>query len=223
MVVVEDQQGRVSPPSSRVSVTFIAAPEPPENLTAVAGEGQVRLAWSPPTRLVDGRPATGEIRYEVLRAPAPDAPAQLITPAPIAETELTDRGLENDRTYYYAVRAVRQEAGTTARGRPGERTAATPVDTTPPAPPQELVAIPAPRTVRLAWRPSPDPDVAAYVIYRARPGRDFERVGSTQPPATVFTDRDVPSGTWRYTVTALDSALRPNESARSNVVTVTVP
>jgi fibronectin type 3 domain-containing protein len=189
----------------------------------VAGEGQVRLEWTPPARLVDGSPTTGEILYEVLRAPAPDAPAQVVTPEPVADTRLTDRGLENDRTYYYAVRAVRREAGTTARGGPSERVAATPVDTTPPAPPRDLVAVPAARTVRLSWRGSPDPDVAAYVVYRAGPGGDFERVGSVHPPATVFVDRDVPPGTWRYAVTALDAARRPNESARSNVVTVTVP
>jgi fibronectin type 3 domain-containing protein/predicted small lipoprotein YifL len=223
VVLVEDAAGRVSPPSPRVSLTFIAAPAPPEHVTATAGEGQVRLEWAPPARLVDGSPVTGEILYEVLRAPAADAPAQVITPVPVAETALTDRGLENDRTYFYAVRAVRREAGTTARGRPSERTAATPVDVTPPRPPEELVAIPAAGTVRLAWRASPDPDVAAYVVYRARPGGDFERVGSARPPATVFTDRDVPPGTWRYAVTAVDAARRPNESARSNVVTVTVP
>jgi predicted small lipoprotein YifL len=223
VVVVEDPEGRVSPPSPRLSVTFIAAPGPPERVTAIAGDREVHLDWTPPRRLADGSPATGEFRYEVLRAPAPEAPAEVITPSPIAETFLTDRGLQNDRPYYYAVRAVRREAGTTARGRPSERVEVTPIDTTPPAPPGELVAIPSPRTVRLSWRPSPDADVAAYVIYRARAGGEFERVGSTQPPLTVFTDRDVPAGTWRYAVTALDAALRPNESARSNVVTVTVP
>jgi len=69
----------------------------------------------------------------------------------------------------------------------------------------------------------PDPDVAAYVIYRANPTGPFERVGTARPPAVVFVDRDVVPGTYRYAVAAEDASARPNESARSNEVTVTVP
>jgi len=42
-------------------------------------------------------------------------------------------------------------------------------------------------------------------------------------PGTTFTDRDVSPGTYRYAVTAQDTSVRANESARSNEVTVTVP
>ena len=39
----------------------------------------------------------------------------------------------------------------------------------------------------------------------------------------IYTDRDVKAGTtYRYAVTALDRARRPNESPRSNVVSVRV-
>jgi hypothetical protein len=99
----------------------------------------------------------------------------------------------------------------------------TPRKTTPPAPPANLVAIPSQATVRLAWSPSPDPDVAGYVVYRADARGPFVRVGSTRAPTTVFVDRDVPRGTHRYAVTAEDAASLPNQSLHSNEVTVTVP
>jgi hypothetical protein len=44
-----------------------------------------------------------------------------------------------------------------------------------------------------------------------------------RPPTTTFVDRNVPPGTYRYTVTAQDASARANESGPSNEVTVTVP
>lgn len=223
VVVTEDASGRVSSPSARISLTLIVSPEAPLGLRADAGENAARLRWRPPERLADGSPLTGELTYDVLRAPAADAPLEVVTPAPLATTELLDRSLENDRTYYYSVRARRHQAGVTALGPPSARVAVTPRDFTPPSTPTELIATPAADGVRLSWRASPEPDVAAYVIYRAGARGDFVRVGSARAPTTVFVDRDVPRGTYRYVVTALDGGAQPNESARSGVVTVTVP
>jgi hypothetical protein len=94
---------------------------------------------------------------------------------------------------------------------------------TPPSPPQSLVAVTAPDGVRLSWAPSPEADVAAYVVYRAPARGGFVRVGSARAPATTFTDRSVPAGTYRYAVTAEDAGSRANESGRSNEATVSVP
>lgn len=223
VVVTEDTQGRVSPPSPRVSLSYIAAPAPPGGLAATPGDREVQLRWDPSTRLVDGTPPPGPLGYEVLRAPGPGEPlAPLARTAP-GVTTLTDRGLENDRTYAYAVRGVRTEGTTTAVGETSGRVLATPRDTTPPAPPTNLVAIPSEGTVRLSWSASPDPDVAGYIIYRAPEGGAFARVGSVRSPTTVFVDREVPRGSQRYVVTAQDSAVQPNESAHSTEVRVTVP
>lgn len=223
VVLVEDAHGRVSPPSGRLSLTYLAPPAPPDALVADAGESEVTVRWQAPARLADGRPLTGDLAYEVLRRREPDGPLQTVTAEPLAATRVTDRGLENDRTYTYAVRALRRAAGSTARGEPSERVAATPLDMTPPSPPRNLVAVTAADGVRLSWVPSPEADVAAYVVYRA-PGRGgFVRVGSARAPATTFTDRNVAAGTYRYVVTAEDASSRANESGRSNEVTVSVP
>jgi hypothetical protein len=223
VVVTTDAQGRTSAPSPRVTLTFLAAPEAPGEVRAEPGERQVRLTWRPPARLIDGSAVSAPLAYDVLRAPSPEAPLAAVARTEPGATSAVDRGLENDRTYHYAVRAVRQEGGTTAEGAQTARIAATPTDLTAPAPPANLVAIPSAGTVRLSWTPSPDADVATYVVYRAGPGGAFERVGSVRAPGTTFTDRDVPAGDHRYAVTAQDTSAAANESRRSSEASVVVP
>ena len=223
VVLVEDGQGRLSPPSARLSVMYIAPPAPPGDLEATAGEGEVRLRWTPPDRLVDGGPVQGTITYEVARATGAEGAPRTITTAPVGDTTFTDRGLVNDQTYAYAVRALRTDASGRARGPLSSPVTATPIDLTPPAPPRDLVAVVAAGDVRLSWGASSDPDVARYVIYRADPRGTFTRAGSTVPPSTTFVDRAVPPGTYLYVVTAQDRSARANESARSNAVDAVVP
>jgi len=221
-ITTGDPHGRVGPPSLRVSVSYAAAPAEPEHLVAEPGEGAVRLRWDAVSKLLDGTTATDPLKYEVLRAPSAEgdlAPAA----AAVSDTALTDGNLENDREYYYAVRAVRVVAGTTVYGRPSARIAATPRDVTPPSPPANLVAIPSEGVVRLSWTASPETDVAGYIVYRAPATGGFERIGSVDVPATTYLDRTVARGTYRYVVTAQDRAARPNESRRSNEVRVTLP
>jgi hypothetical protein len=223
VVVTTDARGRMSAPSLRASVVYIAAPEAPSGLTAAAGDGEVRLSWQPPARLVNGTPVTGALTYEVLRAPdAATAPA-VVGRSGAGETAFVDRDVTNERTYRYTVRAVRAEGEATTTGPASATVTATPVKMTAPDPPTNLVAIPSAGEVRLSWTPSRAADVGAYVVYRARPGGRFERVGSARPPGTTFTDRPVPPGRYRYVVTAQDTSTRANESARSNEVTVAVP
>src|SRR5206468_3071744 len=128
------------------------------------------------------------------------------------------------------IAAPEPPAGVTAR--PGEREAhlawqppARFVDGSAAAGPlaYEVLRAPAADTVRLSWSPSPDSDVAGYVVYRAAAEGAFVRVGSTRAPTTAFVDRDVPRGTYRYAVTAQDRASLPNQSRHSNEVTVSVP
>jgi len=222
VVLTGDSQGRIGPPSHRVSVSYAAAPAEPENVVAEPGERAVRLRWSAATRLLDGSPVTDILNYEVLRAPAADAELAPVSP-PVSDTALTDSDLENDRAYYYAVRAVRKVAGTTLYGRPSPRVAVTPRDVTPPSPPANLVGIASEGVVRLSWSPSPETDVAGYIVYRAPEAGGFERIGATTAPSTTYVDRTVTRGTYRYAVTAQDRAARPNESGRSNEARVSLP
>ncbi|MGH7279755.1 MAG: fibronectin type III domain-containing protein, partial [Candidatus Rokuibacteriota bacterium] len=223
VVVTEDAEGRASAPSPRVPVTFIAAPAVPRDLVGEPGEGQARLRWSPPASLVDGTPAPADLMYEVLRAAEPGAALTVVTPAPITSTTFLDQNLENERVYAYAVRAVRREMATTARGEATPRVVVMPVDMTAPSAPTALVAVPVPGAVQLSWRASPEADVGTYVIYRAPEGGAFARVGSVPAPDTTFVDRELSPGRYRYAVSAQDTGTRANESARSAEATVIVP
>jgi fibronectin type 3 domain-containing protein len=223
VLVAEDARGHVSRPSERVTLTLIAPPAVPGPLRATSGEREVRLVWQAPAQLQDGAALTEPLTYEVLRGIAPEAPLAVVAKTAPGATSFVDREVENERSYAYAIRALRSAQGSIARGEPTERVTATPVDMTPPAPPTELVAIPSEGAVRLAWIGSPDTDVARYVVYRGREGGALERVGSAPAPGTTFTDRGVPAGRWRYAVSAQDTSSRANESPRSAEVTVTVP
>jgi fibronectin type 3 domain-containing protein len=223
VVTAEDATGRISAPSERLVVPFVAAPKAPAALDARPEDGRVTLTWQPPPALVDGSPVTGDIRYVILRGSGATGPLAAITPQPLADTTYTDTGLDNDADYRYAVRAVRVEPSVTAAGEASAAVTVAPLDTTPPSAPTGLVAVPSADAVRLAWNASPEPDVATYAIYRATGNGDFMRIATTTAPGTIHTDGDVKAGTtYRYAVTALDRARRTNESARSNVVSVRV-
>jgi len=224
VTTVIDSTGRSSAPSERLAVLFLAAPRPPEALTADAGDAEVRLAWKPPTELVDGSPLRGDISYVILRGAGAEGALQPVKDERVTGTTFVDRGLGNETTYRYVVRAVRKEGEATAYGEPSMVATATPVRRTPPAAPRNLLAIPSETAVRLTWTASVSPDVATYAIYRATGTGAFVRIGTTPAINIVFTDRDVKRGEqYRYAVTALDRARTPNESSQSNVVTVTVP
>jgi fibronectin type 3 domain-containing protein len=184
----------------------------------------VTLTWEAPRELLDGSPAPADLRYIVLRGAGAAGALAPITAEPRAGTSYTDEGLENDADYRYAVRAVRVEPTVHATGAASAPVLASPADTTPPAPPAALLAVPSAGAVRLAWNPSGAPDVAAYAVYRGGETGELVRIATVLPATTVYLDQDVRSGaTYRYAVTALDRARRPNESPRSNIVSARVP
>jgi predicted small lipoprotein YifL len=224
VVTAEDTLGRSSGPSERLVVPYLAAPKAPRALGAAPGDRRISLTWQPPAELTDGSPAPGDLRYLVLRGAGAEGALAPITPRPVEGTSFTDEGVDNDTDYRYAVRAVRVEPAVSATGEASPSVVVAAADTTPPAAPANLLAVPTAGTVRLAWNPSGSPDVAVYAIYRAGQTGDFVRIATTMAIATVYVDRDVrPGTTYRYAVTALDRARRPNESPRSNEISVRVP
>ena len=224
VVTAEDTLGRSSGPSERLVVPYLAAPKAPRALGAAPGDRRISLTWQPPAELTDGSPAPGDLRYLVLRGAGAEGALAPITPRPVEGTSFTDEGVDNDTDYRYAVRAVRVEPAVSATGEASASVVVAAADTTPPAAPANLLAVPTAGAVRLAWNPSGSPDVAVYAIYRAGETGDFVRIATTMAIATVYVDRDVrPGTTYRYAVTALDRARRPNESPRSNEISVRVP
>ena len=223
VVTARDSTGRTSPPSQRLVIPFLAAAEPPRSLRAVPGDREVALTWNPPETFTDGTPVTGQVAYQVLRGAA-DGPLVVVSPGQVTGTSYTDKGLENDAEYRFAVRAVRVDPRVSAVGPASDPVIASPIKTTPPSPPGDLAVVPSAGAMRLAWKPSPEEDVAFYAVYRATGGGAFTRIGTAVGGITTFIDHDVVAGTsYRYAVTAIDRARKPNESAHSNEAAATAP
>jgi hypothetical protein len=217
-----DAQGRSSSPSERRPITFLAAPRPPHDLEATGGNHQVTLSWRAPAQFMDGSPTGGDLRYIVVRGVGSTGPLAAITREPITATSYTETGLENETAYRYAVRAVRVDPRATVTGAQSVVVAVRTVETARPTPPRNLVAVPSGGAFRLAWTPSPEANIALYAVYRAIGAGSLVRIGTTPASNTTYVDGNArPGVTYRYVVTAIDDARRPNESAPSNEVTVT--
>ncbi len=226
VVTAVDAERRASPPSNRVAVDLLAAPLAPTNVRAEAGDGRIRLAWQPPERNEDGSPIVGPLGYHVFRTTSSDAlRGRPLTPEPLTNPEFLDLAVENETTYYYTVRAIHSKAGSQIQSQDSSVVAAKPEDTTPPSSPRNLVAVPTEGGVRLAWEPSPEADVAGYLIHRSTvAGRGYAPLFRRPQPGTTYVDSSVRRGeTYFYVVTAVDRSPRANESVPSAEVRVTVP
>lgn len=153
----------------------IATRPPPTAPRDVAAEPlQVRcvpLAWAV-------HPEEDVVRYDVFRADSDAGPFTFIGSAEGRETaSYLDGGkdpgnLEDDRAYFYCVRAINS---VTAESDDSEVVMAT----TRPVPPAVAgldAATGLPRRVELAWETSPDEKVIAYEIERSESGGDFTRI-----------------------------------------------
>jgi fibronectin type 3 domain-containing protein len=143
----------------------------------------------------------------------------------MVEAQLRDTAVENETTYYYVVRSAGGDRPPWRESTNSNEASATPIDLTPPAPPQGLTAIPAPGVVSVSWTANAEPDLFGYLVYRRElPSLIPVRLTANPVQTTTFTDRAVRSGAaYIYTVTAVDRSSRRNESSPSPEVTVEVP
>ena len=83
-----------------------------------------------------------------------------------------------------------------------------------PAAPSGVAALVREGAVELSWSPSSEPDLAAYRVYRARPGGAPERIAEVASGESAYRDAAADRGVpFLYTVTAVDGA--GNESPPS--------
>ncbi|HEX5301994.1 MAG TPA: fibronectin type III domain-containing protein, partial [Streptosporangiaceae bacterium] len=165
-------------------------PSPPTGLTAVAGNGQVSLSWSPPTS--NGGAAI--IGYDVFQGGS--AVSGLV-----GGTSYTVTGLTNGTTYSFSVDAVNDAQLHSAPSSPASATPVAPV--TAPGAPGGLTAAAGDAQVSLSWQaPSADGGAAvtSYNVYQG--GRKAATVTGTG--ATV---QNLSNGTtYSFTVTAVNKA-----------------
>ncbi len=188
---------------------------PVEGLEAVAGELRaIPLRWQPSR----DRDVVG---YVVERAPEASGPFSYVATvvdrfrtvyvdrgvdlAPKRQSGQAAGGLGHGETYYYRVRPL------DGRGRRGsvEPLTVSAATAERPAPPAGLEAHShLPRRVALRWDPSPDPNVASYVVSRSpsASGQYAELARIEGRYQSVFLDKELPDlGVFYYRVSSVDS------------------
>ncbi|WP_448611762.1 fibronectin type III domain-containing protein [Geodermatophilus sp. URMC 60] len=198
-LVAVDGHGNRSAASTPVGVTptDLTAPAAPTGLTAVRGDGQVTLTWTP-----NAEPDLAS--YRVLRDGVEVA---TVTGA----TTYRDTALVNDTTYRYTLAAVDTHGN---RSVSSAAVTATPHELSAPAPPTGLVATPGDRRVDLAWTANTETDLASYRVLREG------AVLATVTGATTYTDTAVVNdSTYGYALVAVDT--HDNASAPSETVPAT--
>ncbi|MCP4712898.1 MAG: hypothetical protein GY869_30085, partial [Planctomycetes bacterium] len=200
-ITAVDSAGNASGYSNEVSETPVdeTPPADPQNLNATAGDEQIDLDW-------DANSEPDLTKYRIYRdtvSPATTLVDSVVGAPPVAL--YPDTGLINGQIYYYRITAV-DNAGN-ASGYSNE-VSETPVDTTPPADPQNPVAIPSNQQIYLYWDANSEPDLAKYRIYRDLSATATTLVDSVTgaPLDWAYIDNNVTNGTtYYYRITAVDS------------------
>jgi hypothetical protein len=214
------------PPSKEVMVSISPSPNPPTDLTALAGDGAVFLSWKPSRGRVDGRELARAPWYNIYRGKSSSRyEGKPVNPEPIAEHSYADVGLQNEVRYHYVVRALDNEFPPGQESLDSNEASAVPTDTTPPSRPRNLSCVAGSEGVRLAWDPNPEPDLLGYFVYRSLyPGIGHVRLNAVPETKITFVDQTIsPSVSYYYAVSAVDSSPRQNESGFSEEVRAEAP
>jgi hypothetical protein len=213
-VVSINRRGYPSSPSNPVTVYWDYSPHSPRVVRGERGDKRVDLFWEP----VEG--ATGYNVYR--RQEGEEFPIQPLNRLPLTMTQYTDLNVENEKRYFYSIRALRRVVKTDVEGKGSPAIPVTPTDLVPPSAPVELVAIPLKNGIELNWRGNREPDLLGYYVYRRKLGeKEFKRLNSTPITKETYLDTDAElEQDYEYAVTAIDNSLRKNESPRSEEVRV---
>ena len=234
---------RASADSNVVTARVFPVPQPISAVQIQVTETALNLTWPAPTQTSAGEPLSGVSGYRVYRGeidPHSAAPAgkdlstvHWIVPlallGPSAATSYSDTQFEFGKGYVYVVRSVISVDGNEIESDNSEPVTVTPLDTFPPAAPQDPVAAvlpgatPSKFVVDLSWSINLETDFAGYRVYRSeQEGVRGQLVTLDLLPTPAFRDSSVvPGRRYWYTVTALDRA--GNESAPSTSVAVDIP
>lgn len=209
--------------SKAASLTLVAPPTPPRDLTAKSSEGTVRLDWT------SGMAARET--FIIYRTELSPNGARTTAPVVIVRstgTSYQDTTVQTGQRYRYAVRATeRAENGEVESVDSNSAVIQVPAVSAP-APPRGLAAIPVRNAtgsleVDLSWAISSEDNLSGYNVYRRRlPNGRGRRLNHERLLAPAFRDRTVAAGVrYLYWVTAVDAA--GIESPPSKPVTVRTP
>ncbi len=205
-VQLVDARGRAGKESGYARAVRATAPQAPQGLRVVQGDGQVSLTWQPVTLLADGRPAPEAPGY-ILYRQGPEG-ERALNERPMTKPELVDKSLSLGQVYRYRVAAVREINGSLIEGLPGPWVSASALDQTAPSPPSGLVGASFADGIYLRFTPSPEPDTAGYFVERATAkAGPFSRMNAKPLVENTFVDKAVKLGSvYYYRVLAVDEA-----------------
>jgi hypothetical protein len=213
-VRVLDGKGRASEFAAPVAVAVRPCPKPPWNVEARVLPDHIEIRWWAPESNIDGTKPESLDGYAVYRFEG-DGPERRLGATAADVTKYEDRDFRFGRTYRYFIRAL--AAGTKDEVESGDSLTAEVVarDIFPPAPPADLVAIPAPGAISLSWAAGREEDLAGYRVWRKEPGvSDYIALTPGLLTANAFTDATAAKGkSYVYAVSAVDAD--GNESPRS--------
>lgn len=184
------------------SVQVIPPPVPPSaplDLTAMPGDGFVKLSWSAPTH-DGGSPILG---YNIYRGSGP--PLAYLTNVSASTLSYNDTQVLNGLTYHYHVTAV-NSAGL---GEPSDTVSATPLSPpVPPGVPTGLHVVEGEGQLTLNWTApshSGSSSITGYRLYRGTTSGSLELL--TNITSTTYIDHNVTTGqSYFYQVSAVNAA-----------------
>lgn len=218
---VKSQTGWWATSADSNIITFIwhVPPVAPTGFSASGQDSGVELSWTPVTIRNDGEPVTTDVLYQVLRSKGGSTFTNI--GKPVESAEYNDRNVVNGKTYSYQVQSILRFDEDLVYGGVSDEVTVTPVDTTPPPVPENVMAFETSGGIRVVWDASTAEDAAGYKIFRRQADSGaFTLVGKVKVPNTTFVDSKAKEGElYYYTVSAFDSIAPPNESGRSKEAT----
>jgi hypothetical protein len=216
-------RGRSGTISKRVSVPLVSPPAAPGQPELNYNETTVTVTWAPVTLvgmvqgptgdgLLESRPiglpipALSYNVYEVASDASADTPPIKLTKAPVQVTTFADPRITWGERRCYAVRSVETADGLSIESGEVASACTTFTDTFPPAAPKGLQALGGESLISLIWEPSPEKDLAGYLVLRGKTPDTLEPITPAPIPESRFSD-GVQSGLrYFYAVKGVDKA-----------------
>lgn len=199
--------------SNEVSFLWDTPVDAPVDMQVLPGDKILTLSWQPPSTLLDGSSIDGPLVYQVYRSQ--DGVQFHHHGDPVTAPNFTDKSVQNDKKYFYEVRAMRVLEDTKAAGIASDVVIGIPKDKTPPAPPQFITVLKTEEGVKIFWDTVAEEDLAGFKIYRRLPHmRKPVLLGEVDATTLIFTDKEpiTDESSRYYSVTSFDWARPPNES-----------
>ena len=233
-------RGRAGDPSFMVAVPLVTPPSPPGPARVTYTATSVEVVWEepptfrlpvqedllePPTLqsrpILEGLEPSQYVVYDLAASGEPEVARPLRLAAPGSETSYSDLDLTFPDTRCYEVRVLDNIGELDILGDPSPTTCVVLTDTFPPVAPAGLIAVADTGGISLVWDENAEADLAGYLVLRGTAADATLQPLTAEPVvSTAYQDTDVTAGErYFYRVLAVDTAVPPNASPPSEVVT----